>query len=75
MYDPELYRERAEVDLWKQRDPIAALVRDAGVDDAVLATIDAEVTAVVDDAVAFAEAGHPEPVEDLLRFVTTEETP
>jgi pyruvate dehydrogenase E1 component alpha subunit len=75
MYDPELYRERAEVELWKQRDPIAALVRDAQVDDATLAAIDAEVTEVVDDAVRFAETGHPEPVEDLMRFVTTEETP
>jgi pyruvate dehydrogenase E1 component alpha subunit len=73
MYDPELYRERSEVERWKQRDPITSLVRDAHVDESTLAAIDAEVTAVVDDAVAFAEAGHPEDLDDLLRFVTTED--
>src|SRR3970282_1950883 len=26
MYDPELYRERSEVERWKERDPIRALV-------------------------------------------------
>jgi pyruvate dehydrogenase E1 component alpha subunit len=72
MYDPELYRDKAEVERWKQRDPIESLVRDAEIDDATVAAIDAEVTAVIDDAVAYAEAGHPEPIEDLLRFVTTE---
>ena len=25
MYDPELYRDKAEVERWKERDPIAAL--------------------------------------------------
>jgi pyruvate dehydrogenase E1 component alpha subunit len=27
MYDPELYREKAEVEEWKKRDPIPALIR------------------------------------------------
>jgi TPP-dependent pyruvate/acetoin dehydrogenase alpha subunit len=72
MYDPELYRDRAEVERWKERDPIAALVRTAGIDESTLAEIDAAATATVDDAVRFAEAGTLEPVEDLLRFVTTE---
>jgi TPP-dependent pyruvate/acetoin dehydrogenase alpha subunit len=72
MYDPELYREHAEVERWKERDPIAALVRRVGVTDEELAELDAEIMAIVDDAVRFAEAGHPEAEEDLLRFVTTE---
>jgi pyruvate dehydrogenase E1 component alpha subunit len=72
MYDPERYRVGDEVHEWQRRDPIALLttrLREGGVplDDA-LAALEAEVTAEVDAAVAFAEAGHPEPVEELTRF-------
>jgi len=73
MYDPELYRTKEEVERWKQRDPIAVLVEElkaSGVlDDAALAEMEAAITGEVDDAVAFAEAGALEPVEDLERFV------
>jgi pyruvate dehydrogenase E1 component alpha subunit len=75
MYDPELYRERSEVERWKERDPITTLVRDAGVDDATLAELDADAIATVDAAVAFADAGTLEPVATLLRFVTSEGAP
>lgn len=75
MYDPELYRDRAEVQAWKARDPLPQLegrLREAGLLDdaqaqALLASVDAEVA----DAVAFASAGTLEPVEELLRDVTT----
>jgi TPP-dependent pyruvate/acetoin dehydrogenase alpha subunit len=73
MYDPDLYRDRTEIERWKERDPIAALVRDAHVDDATLAAIDAAATARVDDAVRYAEAGHPEAAEDIVRFVLSED--
>lgn len=73
MYDPERYRDHDEVERWKERDPIDALLgrlRDAGeIDDAAVAGIESEVAAEIDDAVAHAEAGTPEPVEDLTRFV------
>jgi pyruvate dehydrogenase E1 component alpha subunit len=73
MYDPERYRDKDEVRQWQQRDPIGLLsgrLREAGdLDDAQLAVIEAQVTTDVDAAVAYAEAGHDEPVEDLLRFV------
>lgn len=73
MYDPELYRAKDEVDLWKTRDPIDALARrlaDAGrVTAEERERMEAEVEAEVDGAVAFAEAGTLEPVEDLARFV------
>jgi pyruvate dehydrogenase E1 component alpha subunit len=76
MFDPELYRAKAEVEEWKQRDPIAALtvrVRDARlVDDAALAAMEHDAQAEIDDAVAFAEAGSWEPVADLTRFVYSE---
>jgi TPP-dependent pyruvate/acetoin dehydrogenase alpha subunit len=77
MYDPQLYREKAEVERWMERDPIttfAARLRAAGVlDDAAIARLEAEVTREITDAVAFAEAGTPEPVDELERFVLAEE--
>jgi pyruvate dehydrogenase E1 component alpha subunit len=76
MYDPERYRDKEEVDRWRARDPIGAVVarlRAAGLlDDDMLARIEGQVAAEVDDAVAFAEAAPEEPVEDLTRFVHSE---
>jgi pyruvate dehydrogenase E1 component alpha subunit len=78
MYDPDRYRPKAEIETWRERDPIALLsarLRDEGVlGDDDLATIEGEVAAEVDAAVAAAEAGTEEPVEDLTRFVTSEVT-
>jgi pyruvate dehydrogenase E1 component alpha subunit len=76
MYDPDLYRTKAEIEEWKGHDPIDAFVgrlRESGEDaDALLAELEAEVAAEVDDAVTFARAGTLEPVEDLLRHVHAE---
>jgi pyruvate dehydrogenase E1 component alpha subunit len=76
MYDSDRYRDKAEIEGWKSRDPIPALVerlRASGVlADGDLERLEAEVDAEVDDAVAFAEAGTDEAVEDLERFVTSE---
>ena len=76
MYDPELYRDKSEVELWRHRDPIEAFAARAaavgvGADD--LAAIEAEVAAEIQAAVDAAEAAAIEPVEDLLRFVYSEE--
>ncbi|WP_413247824.1 pyruvate dehydrogenase (acetyl-transferring) E1 component subunit alpha [Sinomonas flava] len=76
MFDPERYRERAEVATWMQRDPIPAL-RDAltsagQLDDGAWARIGQEVDDEVGDAIAFAEAGTLEPAEELTRFVYSE---
>ncbi|HEX6310056.1 MAG TPA: pyruvate dehydrogenase (acetyl-transferring) E1 component subunit alpha [Acidimicrobiia bacterium] len=79
MYDPELYRSKAEVEEWKQRDPLdafAAHLRTIGaLDDDVEAQLEAEVAGEIDAAVAFAEAGTDEPVDDLTRFVLAGEAP
>jgi len=76
MFDPDLYRPKAEIEEWKQRCPIAtysAKLRERGMlDDASLASIEANVTREVDDAVAFAEAGTWEPLETLTRHVYSE---
>ncbi|HEX9105353.1 MAG TPA: pyruvate dehydrogenase (acetyl-transferring) E1 component subunit alpha, partial [Polyangia bacterium] len=75
MFDPELYRDKAEVERWLARDPIVvhgARLREAGrLDDETLRAMEAEVAAEVDAAVAFAEAGTWEPIERLADDVYT----
>jgi len=71
MFDAELYRDRAEVDEWKKRDPILLLRERHPMDDARFAALDAEVLQEVAAAVAFAEAGTWEPIEQLTRDVYT----
>jgi pyruvate dehydrogenase E1 component alpha subunit len=75
MFDAELYRDKSEVEVWKQRDPIATFVarlKERGAaTDAEVATLDASVSDEVNLAVTFAEAGTWEPVEDLLKDVYT----
>jgi pyruvate dehydrogenase E1 component alpha subunit len=75
MYDPELYRKKDEVEQWKRRDPIAtfeARLRQWGLlTDEEKAGIEAAVGAEIAEAVAFAEAGPWEPVEDLTKDVYT----
>lgn len=73
MYDPDRYRERAEVERWKERDPIPTLIRqleaEGLIDDAAVDALEAEIAAEIDDAVAFSDAAEPEPVEQLTRWV------
>jgi pyruvate dehydrogenase E1 component alpha subunit len=75
MFDAELYRQKDEVEAWKARGPIhtfTARLKAAGklTEDEFLA-LDAAANAEVAAAVAFAEAGTWEPVEDLLKDVYT----
>jgi len=77
MFDPELYRDKAEVAKWKERGPIhnySARLKALGLlDEAGFLALAADVDAEVEAAVAFAEAGSLEPVDDLLRDVHTPE--
>jgi pyruvate dehydrogenase E1 component alpha subunit len=79
MYDPELYRDKVEVEQWKERDPLTELterLQDVGVlDPTTITELEAAVQAEIDDAVAFAEAGTLEPIADLERFVYHEGRP
>lgn len=73
MFDTQAYRAREEVEDWRHRDPITRL-RDWMTDNHLLspdesAAIDATIQAEIDAAVAFAEAGTLEPVDQLERFV------
>jgi len=73
MYDPDLYRSKEEIERWKEHDPIPALserLRDAGLlDDADVEELEQSISHEIEDAIAFAEAGTLEPVEELERFV------
>jgi pyruvate dehydrogenase E1 component alpha subunit len=73
MFDPDRYRAKDEIEAWKRHDPIpallAALLSAGGFSDADYEALDREIVAELDDAVAFAEAGHDEPVEEMTRWV------
>jgi pyruvate dehydrogenase E1 component alpha subunit len=76
MYDPDLYRAKEEIAHWKERDPIVLLtgrLEELGVlQDGDVDRLEQEAEAEVDEAVAFAEGGTLEPVEELERFVYVE---
>jgi pyruvate dehydrogenase E1 component alpha subunit len=78
MYDPELYRDKSEVEEWKKRDPVdllATRMRDSGeFSDADFQAMSDELTGEIDKAVAAAKAAAAEPVEDLTRFVYSAES-
>lgn len=79
MYDSDRYRDKAEVEAWKQRDPLPALAlrlrADGSLDDETWEAMEAEVAREIDAAVEAAEAAPTEPVEDLTRFVRSEPVP
>jgi pyruvate dehydrogenase E1 component alpha subunit len=76
MFDPELYRDRGEVDDWKHKDPIPAFIavlREGGLlTDDDLDRIEGDAAAEVARAVEFAEQGTLEPVEQLTRWVLSD---
>lgn len=73
MFDPELYRDKQEIEAWKTRGPIhtfsARLKAQGLLDEAGFLAADAAAQSEVAAAVAFAQAGTWEPVTDLLRDV------
>jgi pyruvate dehydrogenase E1 component subunit alpha len=75
MFDPELYREKVEVEEWRKRDPIRLFseqcLKDGILTEADVASIESAADQELSDAVAFAEAGTWESVEDLERDVLT----
>jgi TPP-dependent pyruvate/acetoin dehydrogenase alpha subunit len=77
MFDPQLYRDRAEIEDWKHRDPIDRLVswmRETGtLHDIDVTAIEAQVDAEITQAVNFAESGHWEPIAELAHNVYAEE--
>ncbi|ANZ13776.1 pyruvate dehydrogenase E1 component subunit alpha [Streptomyces noursei ATCC 11455] len=78
MYDPDRYRDKAEIERWKARDPVTRLTdrmrADAEPVEDRLGEIERQVTEEIDAAVDGAERAPEEPVESLLQHVTSPRT-
>lgn len=76
MFDPQLYREKAEVEQWTARDPIKRFsdwtLAAGELHQQDIEVIEADAAREVTEAVAYAEAGSWEPVETLMRHVGAE---
>lgn len=76
MYDPDRYRDKEEVERWRQSDPIPALsgrlLAEGAVTEQQITQWETEIAAEISAAVETADAAPLEPVEDLTRFVTSE---
>jgi len=76
MFDAQLYRDKAEVEEWRQRGPLITFTtrcKAAGlITEEDFLRLDAAAVAEVDAAVRFAEQSEWEPVADLARFVYAE---
>jgi pyruvate dehydrogenase E1 component alpha subunit len=76
LYDPELYRDKREVEEWKKRDPIPNLIEHLKRQNLWQAEewdrIEGEVAREIEESIEFAETGRWEPVEELTRFVYSE---
>lgn len=69
MFDAELYRSKADVDEWKQKDPLLLLhQRWPNID---INKYEDEIADIIDKAVEFAECGTLESIDDLEKFVYT----
>lgn len=79
MFDAQLYRTREEVEHWKERDPIPRMQKwledNHLISPEELREIEEQVEAEIEEAVAFAERGTWESVEDLERFVLMDAVP
>jgi pyruvate dehydrogenase E1 component beta subunit/2-oxoisovalerate dehydrogenase E1 component len=70
MFDAQLYRDRAEVERWRGRDPLRVLrAHFTAITDEDEAQMALNADQIVDDAVAFAEHGTLEDPSTLLRDV------
>lgn len=72
MFDPQLYRDKSEVEVWRHKEPIARFQEWLRTNHMVhqddVSRIEAEIDAEIAQAVAFAEAAAWEPIEQLTRF-------
>jgi pyruvate dehydrogenase E1 component alpha subunit len=79
MSDPGRYRTRAEVEIWRERDPVvtfpAWLVEEGIATADEVEALRAEVAEEVEACIAYAESSpHPDP-EDLMRYLWAEDEP
>jgi 2-oxoisovalerate dehydrogenase E1 component len=73
MFDAQLYRDKSEVETWREQGPIVRfqnwLLENGLIHESDVEEIEARIEAEIAEAVAFAEAGTWEPVEDLTKHV------
>jgi pyruvate dehydrogenase E1 component alpha subunit len=79
MFDAELYRDKAEVEKWKKRDPITRLQEQLLTENILtqedITELENVIEAAIEAAVNFAETATWEPVNDLAQFVYSENQP
>lgn len=79
MYDPDRYRDKAEVAVEKTHDPIVMLrdrmQADGELTDELVADLESEITAAIAAAIEFAEESPIEPTDQLTRFVRADPLP
>ncbi len=72
-FDSQLYRDREEIAQWEEKGPVKQLIqwlqKNNHFQDPELSAIEAKIAQEISEAMAFAEAGELEPVEQLTRFV------
>jgi len=71
MFDAELYRDKAEVEEWKKKDPLILLHQRWK--DININKYETEIADIIDEAVSFAENGTLESIEDLQKFLYSDE--
>lgn len=71
--DPERYREKEEIDMWRKDDPIGIfrkhLLSTNGLTDAVLDNIEAKAQSEIEEAIKFAEASADPSLDSLFDYV------
>jgi pyruvate dehydrogenase E1 component beta subunit/2-oxoisovalerate dehydrogenase E1 component len=76
MFDPQLYRDKAEIETWRHKEPIVRFQEWLQANHMIhpddVPRLEAEIDAEIAEAVAFAEAGTWEPIEQLIRFTYAE---
>lgn len=76
MFDAELYRDKAEVVEWRKRDPIPLfrqyLLDQSYLSDSEFKDLEDRIETEVQNSVEFAEAGSWEPIEELMKYVYSE---
>jgi pyruvate dehydrogenase E1 component alpha subunit len=77
MYEADRYRDKAEIEHWKERDPVEGLARQLReakeLTDKARTAMEDRLAAEIDHAVEAADQAPEEPVEDLLKYVTSPE--
>ncbi|MDP2077377.1 MAG: thiamine pyrophosphate-dependent enzyme, partial [Sulfuricurvum sp.] len=71
MFDAELYRDKTEVAVWKEKDPLVILHQqwpEINIDK-----YENEIALIIDEAVAFAQNGTLESIDDLEKYVYSSE--